>query len=261
MAGSRRPLTRLTVVEAYRMTESLFNGSFIKLQRANRFIDDLEQMLKAFNNSQPFAARFDFSVTPPQILLDWKGLSREVGAVLGDAVHNLRTALDLVASELARINGKSDRNVYFPFATSAAEFPGAVAKRNFDKAGQEAVDLLHTFAPYRGGNELLRAIHDLDIEDKHTALLETEKTMNIQLEGSYDITNPSTCNISLEGSSIEHYFSSESPLKGKPVIETLREAHMEVFRVVEAFRALVLARAGRRATDSESVAAERRKNG
>ena len=224
------------------MTEPVFTGSLVKLERASRFIDELEQLLRTFNESQPFSARFDFSATPPKIVLDWKSLPREVGAVLGDAVHNLRAALDLLASELARTNGKSDRNVYFPFAASATEFPSALSKRNFDKAGSDAVALLHSFAPYRGGNELLRAVHDLDIEDKHTALLETEKTMNIQLHGSYDITNPSINQLSLEGSSIQHYFANESPLKGKLVVDTLREIHREVLRVVEAFRTLVSAR-------------------
>jgi hypothetical protein len=221
------------------MTEPLFSGSLVKLQRANKFIDELEVLLKDYNNSQPYSAGFDFASMPPQIVINWRGLGREVGAVLGDAVHNLRAALDLLASELARINGKSDRNVYFPFAASQAEFPEAIEKKNFHKAGQEAVALLHKIAPYRGGNELLRAIHDLDIEDKHTALLETEKKMNIQLQVSYDVTNPRTNELSLEGSSIQHFFANESPLTGKLVIETLREVHQEVTRVVEAFRDLV----------------------
>ena len=85
-------------------------------------------------------------------------------ALLGDVVHNLRAALDLLDSELACINSKSDRNFYFTFAATMADFPIANTNWNFDKAGVDAVALLHSFALYRGGIELLRVVHDLDID-------------------------------------------------------------------------------------------------
>jgi hypothetical protein len=212
------------------------------LLRAARFIDELEHILVAFNCDSPFSARFDFATVPPQIVIDWKGVDHEAMAVLGDAVHNLRAALDLLASELARINGKSDPNVYFPFSATMAEFPAAVAKRNFDKAGHDAVTLVHQLAPYRGGNELLRAIHDLDIEDKHTSLLETQKTIDFEVDGSFDITNPQQSELSHHVRSIEHCFREGSPLQGQPVIESLRNLHQEVERVVGTFRTLLFRR-------------------
>jgi len=224
------------------MSDILFLGPTAKLLRAAKFIDELEHLLVAFNSDSPFSARFDFATDPPQIVIDWKGIGHEAMAVLGDTVHNLRAALDLLASELARINGRSDRSVYFPFSATMAEFPAAVAKRNFGRAGDDAVTLIHQIAPYRGGNELLRAIHDLDIEDKHTALLETQKTIDFEVSGSYDVTNPRQSEISHEVRSIQHCFREGSPLQGQPVIESLRKLHQEVERVVEAFRALVLRR-------------------
>jgi hypothetical protein len=236
------------------MTEPIFQGSLVKLRRASKFIDELESLLDDFNKDQPFSASFIFESNPPQIHLAWKGLSREVGAVLGDAIHNLRASLDLMASELARIRGVSDRNVYFPFAANAENFPKAIKDRNFTKAGADAVDLLHTFSPYCGGNELLRAIHDLDIEDKHTALLNTEKRMNIALHGSYDITNPQLNTLSLEGSTIQHFFPKGCPLEGQPVIETLRKVAREVEHVLESFRHLVMNRQAEQcAPDAPSI--------
>ena len=147
------------------MPDSLFTGSLTKLKRATKFIDELEILLNDYNNNEPFSARLDYANNPHNVMIEWKGLGHEATAVLGDAVHNLRAALDLLASELARINGKSDRNIYFPFASAKAEFPNAITKGNFNKAGPDAVTLLHTFAPYRGGNELLRALHEFDIKD------------------------------------------------------------------------------------------------
>ena len=226
------------------MQNSLFTGSLTKLGRATKFIDELESLLNDYNNNEPFLAKLDYANNPPSVVIEWKGIGYEAMAVLGDAVHNLRAALDLLASELARINGKSDRNVYFPFAATAADFPMAITKRNFDKAGPDAVALLQTFAPYRGGNELLRAVHDIDIEDKHTTLLETIKTCDFEFEVTIDLENPLKSKlVSFKTGPIQHHFSKESPLPEKPVIETLREIQKEVSRVIEAFRDLVINRA------------------
>lgn len=216
-----------------------FAGSRVKLQRASRFNAELEAALNEYNKDDPVVAQYDFSKAPPVIVVNFKGLSPEVGAILGDAIHNMRTALDLMASELARINGKSDRNVYFPFAPSKADFLEAIKGKNFHKAGDDAVSLLHSFAPYRGGNELLRAIHDLDIEDKHTAVLDTEKTITIQLQGSYDISSPEVNSLSLDGSTIKHFFASGSPLSGRPIVETLTALLELVSEIVESFASMV----------------------
>ncbi len=225
------------------MSSSLFTGSLTKLDRATKFINELEYLLNEYNNNEPFSAKLDYATNPPAIVMEWKGIGYEAMAVLGDVVHNLRAALDLLASELVRINGKSDSNVYFPFAATAAEFPNAIKKRNFDKAGLDAVNLLYTFAPYRGGNELLRAVHDLDIKDKHTALLETHKTNDFKFDATIDPVNPMKSKLnSFEIGSIQHHFSKDSPLPERPVIETLREIQQEVSRVVEDFRSLVLSR-------------------
>lgn len=134
-------------------------------------------------------------------------------AELGDAVHNLRAALGLLASELYRINGKSNRNVYFLFASTMADFPIAIKNRNFDKAALDAVALLYTFAPYRWGNELLRAVHDLNIKDKHTALIETHKANDLEFKVTIHPSNPmkSKLNFFKTGLS-EHSFSKNSPL-------------------------------------------------
>ena len=120
----------------------------------------------------------------------------------------------------------------------------AITKRNFDKAGPDAVSLLHTFAPYHGGNELLRAVHDLDIEDKHTTLLETHKTNDFEYKATIDLANPLESKLdSFKTGPNQHHFSKDSPLPEKTVIETLREIQEEVSRVIEAFRDLVLIRA------------------
>jgi hypothetical protein len=89
----------------------------------------------------------------------------DFAAIIGDAIHNLRTSLDLLACELVRANGQSDKDVHFPFAESAAELPVAIRKRFMHRAKPDVVALIEKVQPYTGGNHSLRAIHDLDIMD------------------------------------------------------------------------------------------------
>jgi 3-hydroxymyristoyl/3-hydroxydecanoyl-(acyl carrier protein) dehydratase len=221
------------------MSDQLFAGSRAKLQRASAFIVELDAVFSAYNNDDPLKATFLISADAPVIQVDWKGFSLLPGVILGDAVHNMRTALDLMASELARINDKSDKDVYFPFSSSQSSFEAAIKSRNFHKAGDEAVSLLMKFAPYRGGNNHLRAIHDLDIQDKHSSVLETEKTMNIHLEGSYNIDDLKENSLSLDGSTIQHHFPKDSPLAGLLVVETLKELVELVSGILDAFSSMV----------------------
>lgn len=46
-----------------------------------------------------------------------------------------------------------------------------IHSKKFDRAADDVVDLLRYFKPYREGNTALRYVHDLDILDKHKALI------------------------------------------------------------------------------------------
>jgi len=221
------------------MAQTLFEGSNTKLARSLKFIDELEAALDEYNGNDPVSGKYVMTNGAPQIRLDWKGMDPVPGAILGDAIHNLRSALDLMASELARINAKDDSDVYFPFASSATYFEQAVRSKNFHKAGQDAIDLLRTFAPYKGGNECLRAIHDLDIRDKHTAIIDTQKTMEITFTVQYDITKLESGAVALNPTTITHAFWTETPLAGRPIIETLKMLVQLVNGILGAFRQMV----------------------
>lgn len=96
-----------------------------------------------------------------------------LNAAVGACINSLRTSLDLLASALAIRNGKSPSSSrHFPFAQTAADFmrPDFVAKR---KKWLSPADLaiIEAAKPYRGGNDFLYALHQLDILRKHERLL------------------------------------------------------------------------------------------
>ena len=100
-----------------------------------------------------------------------KPMPIKFSALIGDFVHNLRTALDLLVCDLVTINGKSAKEVYFPFCATAAELPRIIRDRRIYRAGPDVVAYIESLKPYTGGNIALRCIHNLDITDKHHTLL------------------------------------------------------------------------------------------
>jgi hypothetical protein len=94
----------------------------------------------------------------------------EVGAI----INTIRTSLDLLASALARRNGKkpsADR--HFPIYPSLYDFidPLNVAKRK-DWLSERERSLIEKLKPYRGGNDRLFALHHFDVTRKHERLIE-----------------------------------------------------------------------------------------
>jgi hypothetical protein len=155
-----------------------FSGVWIKVERAKEHISNLEALVKGFIQSNPYEVvpydepdtgdlvfKVKASDQPP---LWWSG-------VLGDAVHNLRSSLDLLVCELVRANGERVKpNTGFPVfksATAAANAFKAGPPGQVKGAPKAAVDLIKNAKPYPGGNDAFWQLHQLDITDKHKLLV------------------------------------------------------------------------------------------
>ncbi|HWA89052.1 MAG TPA: hypothetical protein VG889_03390 [Rhizomicrobium sp.] len=157
-----------------------FHASFLKIARAKQHLQELEKVVADFLASDP--AKFAPAPQVPGMIsfggMTLRGLPEITSAILGDIIHNLRASLDLMAVALCQSNGHSGEKVYFPFCEKADDLPRTIKQRNFDSAGPKAVQLLTELRPYKGGNAVLRAIHDLDIQDKHRSLIPS--MMNVE---------------------------------------------------------------------------------
>lgn len=221
----------------------MFEASIVKLVRARKFIDEIKVSLDGYVSRKPFSARVSFVADGMSMKIDWDGIGLEPGAVVGDCVHNLRTALDLMASELARTNGKSHDGVYFPFANSESELGEMIRRKKFHQCGEDAMNLLHTFSPYKGGNAMLRGLHDLDIQDKHMALIVTHQTFDWQVDAELVIPESGVeVDPDIVISNHVFHFPPDGPLANMPIIQTLEELVHLVEGILEAFESLVVAR-------------------
>jgi hypothetical protein len=161
-----------------------------------------------------------------------------LGAIIGDIVHNLRSALDLAACDMVRAAEGKEANVervYFPFCRSAEDLDRMIRVRDFHRAGDQAVELLRGLKPYHGGNAALRAIHDLDIQDKHTSLILAITSASFPINRSND---DGSLRIIARTSKVAVAFPPGSVLAGQEVIPTSHQLVELTLGVVEAFRVL-----------------------
>jgi hypothetical protein len=154
-----------------------FEAPKLKLERARFHLKELESEVTAYFSRKPMVLVVEKPKGFEQLgSHSWTVRFREpvpkhIAPVIGDVVHNLRASLDLLACDLVRLAGKSTKEVKFPFCDNPDKLDFFIKERKFYRAGPEAVALLKTLKPYKGGNIALRAIHDLDIRDKHEALI------------------------------------------------------------------------------------------
>ena len=208
-------------------------------------MEELEAEVAKFIASVP--AKFNVSAATKdglvgfQIQADISGPPESIGAIVGDVVHNLRAALDLIACEMVRAAGQSDKDVYFPFSETADQLDHMMSKRHFDRAGARAVALLQSLKPYKNGNAALRVIHDLDIQDKHRALIPQVMIAASPVMRLWDDDrsfNPTVIGDATSASETKLVFPTDSGWQGRELVPALHELVELVESVVDAFRAL-----------------------
>ncbi len=183
----------------------------LKIARAKSHIEELDQEIGSYLSREPFVLIVEkWKADPGTGTNAWTArirepLPRTLAPILGDVIHNLRTSLDLLASDLVRANGEDPTKVHFPFSNSFSELPGQIKGKGFHKAGHAAVALLKELQPYKGGNLALRAIHDMDIRDKHQELLPVSHGVTLDLSGltSKDATDKAKAQLANWSSQIE----------------------------------------------------------
>ena len=244
----------------------MFSSSFLKIERANQHIVQLESTFRAFvkNNPHRISIQPDVEAGKVKIGVDFGvPLPSLISMITGDAVHNLRTALDHLACALVAANGGTIGSyIGFPFHEDRANFE-ANLERKIKGASKEAVDLIKSLEPYPGGNgQPLWRLNKLDIADKHHSLILAARITALPKiivrnpDGSVMVTMEN-CRVGGDGRvnmiavpadrtfEIEHQdqtpisilFRETDVLEGKDVIESLEKLSEIVFRTLQIFEA------------------------
>jgi hypothetical protein len=159
------------------MNNELFRGARLKIERANKHIRDLGQLTNGLNQIRSHAIRVETNPDTGYDSLQFlpaKPIPGEFMCIVGDALHNLRTALDFVANDIEFANtGKRSNNTKFPVRDTRDELVTAMNGGFIHKAPKEIVDfIVDVIQPYETGDgKSIWALHALDIEDKHRLLI------------------------------------------------------------------------------------------
>ena len=163
-------------------------GPITKMERGNVHFAELQRAIIAYHKSQPhrvvFEADPDGLRKHARLKVDAQ-IPETVAAILGDAVHNMRSALDLLACVLAARNGHTSgtamRETYFPITASKELFERGTysaktaswispATDKMKRLSSKHRDFITALSPYKGGGDDFYHLHQMDVLDKHQLL-------------------------------------------------------------------------------------------
>lgn len=219
-----------------------------KVQRSKKHILELEERWSAFASDGGYRiAREDDSQTGDRTyrLADVKPIPVDIPLIVGDAIQNLRSALDHVAHFLVSVGLGPGHppitHAYFPIAENATKY-NAELPRKVRGMRQAAINAINAIQPYGGGNgELLWVIHTLNNIDKHRLLLTAMADMpahsispsDFAKQGMPEWIPPNQRWVILKGASGTHF-----PLNAGDVLLTVPKADVQEkmqFSIVPAF--------------------------
>lgn len=226
-----------------------YSSARLKIERAQAHIREVDFLIHTYLRRRAYriAQKTDFDTGKFGFEIALNEMPPiEISAFLGDAIHNLRTALDHLISAVVAEEGGNLESSYFPFARDREDIEKMIARRAKD-ASEEAKQICREMQPYPGGNDALYGLHKADITDKHQSLIVASAIGNFQYRLLPRSTGPDVTvqtNISYlskeayfvpspEGREFEHpfeiglsieiVFPENGPLGGYPVVATLNE--------------------------------------
>ena len=157
----------------------LFRDARLKVQRANKHIADLETAISVLKENYTAIVVQNIDTGHQDLIHaipDFAGAADEMALIAGDAIHNLKTALDFAWMSTLR--------KHVPIANlDCAKFPVYPSRRELESAlngvpinarsNSALFELLVSdIQPFEGGhNGVIYVLHKLDICDKHLLLL------------------------------------------------------------------------------------------
>lgn len=218
----------------------------VKVERAKHHLRDLATEILALEHLNIVVREKDSDV-----MKNVQKLSFDVVSIAGDVVHNLRASLDHLAYQLVLVGSPSTvptRRVEFPIAETVAEYEETKA-RKVEGMKPEAVDVIDRLKPYKGGNDALWRIHELDNIDKHRTLFTISHDMVFVadwFDGSYLLRaeNPDFAGVETKveqdlQSEIEEAVKQVQIVQSRPLLPMLHQLVDVVEGLVLSFKPLL----------------------
>ena len=242
-----------------------FEASHKKIQRAYKHIEDINSLLRDFAKGDIHSVIVDHDTHTGQNFLRMEFRedlfpSIDCALIIGDALHNLRSALDFMWYEFVSAPTKWTR---FPISDTGEELKARIksALKQQQIIVSDGEFMVEKIQPYKSGNVLLWGLHDMNIRDKHHLFIPVVKLMvvfDVRLEdenclpiGPTGFANETSFRLEITESinrkitvknkgrpSAQIYFGEDAPFQNQSVIPALGRIAEEVTRTVKAFELL-----------------------
>jgi hypothetical protein len=247
--------------------ENPFANAHLKVERANKHIADIEERLRTSSNRYGPGLHIDGQSGEQHLhyRLTDRELRRDIALIVGDAIHNLRCALDMAWNGTVRsvaanppsdycklpVYPKDGREALKSALTKSTKIPEPSPVLSF---------MLDVVQCYRGGDSDILAIHALDIDDKHRVLIHmltvtglsgvevqhedgtvTRYEIMLVPPNSYDAVIPLNSKLKNHGEvRFEITFGEGASTQGLEVLPTLRRFSTKTERIVRRLQVLAL---------------------
>lgn len=150
-------------------------GPHAKIARARKHVSDLADETRAYLKAEPAPLSIVPQTSREGIVRLRLRVERSIpitlALILGDCVHNLRSALDILACDLIRQAGGTVTTYSgFPIVDDAQRLPEVIAEK-LKGAGEPIHSTVADWQPFNGASNHFWLLHRLDITDKHKLLL------------------------------------------------------------------------------------------
>jgi hypothetical protein len=180
---------RDTAADSSRSVTS-FPSARRKIARAREHMEALDQGIERFLEAEPYEVSrvlHGEGRIHEYVLTRYTDAPEDFGVIIGDAVHNLRSALDHVAFTLAKAGADSagvtmtlqeETRIQFPICSTADDFKQQLGRGRLKYVESNLQTLIELYQPYRTRashpeRSVLGALARLNNTDKHHTLATT----------------------------------------------------------------------------------------
>ncbi|MEO8392667.1 MAG: hypothetical protein ABI700_06715 [Chloroflexota bacterium] len=236
-----------------------FSNAKLKVIHANEQIANLNAVLDALVPTDFYRRDVRHDSDTGHYIVEVRCLADppdSIALIIGDTVHALRSALDhLIWEMVSRTGVTPDQNLYFPIGKTRKKFKEAIKAPQIQAIGKDMLDLIRNdIKPYPKGNDLLCALAQLDIIDKHKLLIPVFPSVQFSEDEQFDAskspllgmhipkgfvwsidahsTEPREVNNNLK-MRLQVVFGKEQPFEDEEVIPTLRSLSQLVEGIIQ----------------------------
>ena len=227
----------------------VLDSVFERVVRTEEHLVDLRERLAATLQLRENSVGAKFAPNPPYSLLLIRPLNMptplRVGVLIGEICYNLRSALDYLVFELARLDsGVPQKGTQFPIVDTANEFRSKRTIAYLRGVNQAHIAAIERLQPYMGCN-WTKTLRDFSNPDKHRQLVEIGG--QFAAFGHDRVSNPNFDSIHAPARRIPHPIHGEVDVKvfftgdiyfadSSPIIDTLNEIKIKVADALATFK-------------------------